>query len=95
MTQQTTTIWVCENCLYAHAYDETLHDTDPTPLTKLQDADVTLGITEDAHDGNCELNELAGIECDCTLKLFADDECEGCNQTLAGERHALTLWTEE
>lgn len=91
-TTNTTTIWVCENCLYAHAYGETLHTEDPTPLTKLIDADVTLGIMETEHSEYCELNQLAGLDCDCALDHFSMEECDGCEQTLAGGRHALTLW---
>lgn len=85
MKHDTTTIWVCENCMYAHAYGETLHDTDPTPLTKLEGLEVTQGIMEDDHNGWCG----------CERIDFSSASCDGCEQTLAGERHALTLWDKE
>lgn len=92
---ETTTIWVCENCMYANAYGETLYPEDPAPLTKLIGADVSPGIMEDQHSEYCELNQLAGLDCDCAHDHFSSKECEGCEQTLAGERHALTLWDKE
>lgn len=95
MSRETTTIWVCQDCLIAHANGEIADDVEHAPLTKLEGLEVTLGITENEHNDWCELLDLVSLECGCEHIEFSPADCDGCEQTLAGERHALTLWTEE
>ena len=96
-TENAYTVWVCEDCnLTHHGYplDELGREYDVTPLHLFNaDALVTAGMLSRDHD--CE-NRWVGfrtmIGCGEELRDFDTRACDGCGSTLAGTRHALTVW---
>lgn len=94
-----TLLWVCFDCINAHANGEDpLEPTEHEPLSEIpEDADVTMGMLRKEHARGCpNRKKSAGVEeeCECETIPFSSRTCDGCGCPLAGERHALTMWTE-
>jgi hypothetical protein len=102
MSHTTTTpqgvIWVCQDCMFAHANGESPIDPDPTqpePWALDDGADVTMGLSWDEHDdpAGCEAAFNSGSDqCDCEHRSFSWSACEGCGSSLGGDRYAFTYW---
>lgn len=103
--QSTCIIWVCQDCMLHHAngecgscHTDEGHDREPMGLT--DPSEVTTGMDHTEHAHGCLFRTAptfacdAGYECDCETMTFSWSSCEGCGSTLAGERHAMTLWFE-
>lgn len=94
--QETCTIWVCQDCMLHHAngdcgacHTDEGHDREPMGLT--HPSEVTMGMLQEQHD--CiQDHDGSAIDCGCEIRNFSWSSCEGCGSTLAGERHAMTLW---
>lgn len=104
MTRDDTTYWVCVDCLMmAAGYDEhelgREYPTDPAPLSRVPEGHaVVTGLMASEHDTPCgsfnsALSEFLGGECECDRRTFGTWPCDGCGSPLAGERHALTVWS--
>lgn len=100
-----TLLWVCICCMLAHCNGDASgceHYCAPEHHTELldeipEDADVTAGLLAEEHDDQCANHNVAEVmdhECECDRIEFSKRPCEGCGSPLAGERHALTMWTE-
>lgn len=90
---ETTTIWVCVDCIIKLANNEDpdrgpAFADEPAPWAELPDADVTPGMLREEHEPGCDPDE----ECACELRSFSWFACDGCGSRLGGERHACTLW---
>lgn len=84
------TIWACIDCTLMHANGECTETPDREPLSLIPDgAVVTLGTLE--HEEWCDPD---ADECECERMDFSKMWCQACGSTLAGERHALTIWGE-
>jgi len=96
--KNTCTIWVCQDCMLHHANGECGschmdsegtwdgHDREPWALEPDQ-SKVTMGMLWSEHPCGDDMDL-----CDCETINFSMSSCDGCGSTLAGERHAFTLW---
>lgn len=88
-----TLYWVCVDCYFAHHgfnEHERGEDYPAETLSRIPtDADVSSGMMRDEHADDCDPED----ECDCETQDFSSSWCDGCGSTLAGSRHALTIWT--
>lgn len=96
MTQNTTTIWVCEDCLFVHANGESEGmDPNKVPFRLIEEGDtVALGMSWEDHSADCP-NRAAGEhveECECETDNFSRSSCDACGDPLAGSRHAMTIF---
>src|SRR5687768_15126910 len=94
--QETVTIWVCVDCLFVHANGESEGmDPDKKPLSRIGEGEtVALGMSWEDHSDDCP-NRKAGEhveECECETQDFSHSMCQGCGETLAGSRHAMTVF---
>ena len=96
----TTTIWVCVDCMLHHAngecgscYDD-VHGHEEEPWSRLDDDEsVAMGMLWEEHTDECNNAASEGRdECDCETDTYSTSQCEGCGSWLHGERHAFTLW---
>jgi len=81
-----TLIWACTDCtLSANGYDVNpgLHVWSRVPHS----ATPASGMMRAEHD--CDDDDA---QCDCETIDFSSRACEACECTLAGERHAFTLF---
>ena len=95
-----TLLWVCTDCVMKLANDDTSgcpDDKVPTLLQKVEGADLTIGMLTCEHAESCPVfyGGITGPEfqCDCDRIEFSKQPCDGCGETLAGFRHAVTMWT--
>lgn len=90
-------IWVCVDCMLAHAngeFDELDRPAgEPAPWSDV-DQDRFDVATGGEHSEHCE-GEEGGNECECAVDTFSKSQCEGCGSWLAGERHLFTLFVRE
>ena len=87
-------IWVCVDCMFAEAYDESPEnpDREPWALWENNPTEIAMGLLYEDHEcddpENCwEKNDAA-----CERISFTWSACEGCGSSLGGERHAFTWW---
>lgn len=94
MKTNTTTLWVCIDCMLTQANGECNPDPDREPLSLIDDGDeITLGMMFEEHADGCTIADRApDYECDCERREFSQSSCDGCGSHLHGERHAMTLW---
>lgn len=104
---EATLTWVCVCCLMRLANDDVTGcenscapDHAPSLLTSYPgDADLTIGMLIEEHPPECENRQAAEagianeVECECETITFSKSWCDGCGSPLAGERHAVTMWT--
>lgn len=101
MKEQTFTGWVCDDCMFAHAYGGLLRDDEPDKETwcLLSDgASVAMGMPWEEHscENAVDVDPWAGpVECDCERVEFSWNACEGCGDQLGGARNAFTFWFDE
>ena len=94
--QETTTIWVCQDCLFVHANGESEGMPEgKKPFSLIPEGDtVALGMLWEEHSEDCP-NRAAGEhvdDCDCEKQDFSMSDCEACGDVLAGDRHAMTIF---
>lgn len=89
-------IWVCTDCMFAHANGE-VSDDRPADVPELWAlwadepvGSVTMGIGSGEHSDGCEGDWEQG--CYCEITPFSHSRCDGCGSTLEGARHAFTWW---
>lgn len=88
MKHNTTTIWVCVDCMMTRETGEPCENVDCNPWSRItDDQTVTFGIIEPEHTADCDT-----MDCDCAYDSFSTAPCEGCGTDLAGARYAYTLW---
>jgi hypothetical protein len=76
-------------------YSPNRPDDEPRPLVKVDYTDgqtVTLGWPLEWHDDQCPRKAGECDRCDCEELGFSWMWCDGCDWSLAGDRHAMTLW---
>lgn len=87
----------------ARFYVEPYTVTEPLHLIP-EDAEVTTGLTADEHSDYCPVwlgdpnrgdVPVDGVECTCERIEHSRSSCDGCGDSHDGERHALTVWTDE
>lgn len=82
---------VCYDCYSAHHYGRPADWSDREPLSLVPDtAEVSDGLLESEHSEHCTPADREE-GCDCGTYRFSSSACDGCGQTDAGERHALTV----
>lgn len=96
--RDTTTLWVCVDCIMhlangecGRCYDDDNHNRMP-PLGLLAGDEITMGLMREEHSNYCDPDVDDGYECDCEVNTFSWSQCQGCGSMLGGERHAVTLW---
>lgn len=94
MSNETVTIWVCQDCMLHHASGECggCHNDnhDATPMGLLDWSKVAMGMRQEWH--SCGDPDNVYDECDCETNAFSRSPCQGCGSWLHGERRAMTLW---
>jgi hypothetical protein len=89
----TTTIDVCDCCMYQHAIGECgCDDHDHEPWSDLDPKhSVAMGISPEDHANDCTgADRDAG--CECEIIPFSNWPCDGCGSPLSGARHKMTLF---
>lgn len=94
------TKWVCTNCIMivANGDDSGRSEDDPEPLTKLAGFEITPGFGYEDHEEGCpngDPDTFGYEECYCETRDFSWTYCDGCEDGLGGERHAVTVWAPE
>jgi hypothetical protein len=97
--KDTCTIWVCQDCMLHHANGEcgSCHldeGHDREPLSLLDQSKIAMGMLDEKHDCIPDWDG-SRIDCGCEVINFSMSSCDGCGSTLAGERHAFTLWFDD
>lgn len=88
--------WICQSCLFMHAYDQTDPSLSPEAnralMTGFEPTDeITVGMLHADHSPYCE--RWAYGECECGVIEYMKRDCDGCGSPYAGTRHAVTVWT--
>lgn len=90
------TVWVCTDCAQIQANGELGDDRTPDaePLWLLSGMTVVAGMHPRDHDARCPRRIAGGQveECDCETVPYSTTQCAGCGSSLAGDRHALTVF---
>lgn len=92
MITDSSTLWVCVDCLLAAEGDGSPEPPDREPWSLLaQPAIVFYGMPRSEHWDleRCFDDQYGG--CACEVQAFSTAACDGCGSNLAGERQAYTL----
>lgn len=98
--QDTTTGWICTDCLMLLANGETPPEMSEEETAEYlarveeDDCETTLGLLWEEHEEGCTNRDASEWveECYCDEQTFSWSACDMCRSGLGGARHAVTFW---